>query len=382
MRIAISARSLDIQSGGAKEAIRKIVELVPKTDTNPDHKYYVYFDNEEIFKLYESSKYFTPRLIKLSFGFKSISKLIWDHLVLPAYMRRDQIDLGLFPKNIKPMTWFGKSIVLTYDLAYFIPELSAYEKFDTMYMKLMMPLSLRSSDRIISISNSTANDIKKFIPKINPDKIKVIHLDAVYKPNLVRIDIRKKFNLPESPYIFLSASLSPRKNIERAILAFAKVKNKIPHNLVITGGKAWGNNYVQDLLSKHQLESRFYKLGFVEDDLMPSVYAQADIYFHPSLYEGFGITLLEAMHAGLPVLASNVTSHPEVVEEAGLLFDPYDIDEMAAKLLLVASDKNLRAKLIERGNKQIKKFSWMKFAQEYVDVLNELENTINNKANS
>ena len=155
----------------------------------------------------------------------------------------------------------------------------------------------------------------------------------------------------EGPYILFVGNLFPYKNVKILIDAFLSIKDRIDHRLVIVGRR----EFSELALPVHE---RILYLGYIGQEDLPKIYCYADLLVHPSLSEGFGFTLLEAMACGTPVLASNRASMPEIVGDAGLLFDPTDCGELSSLLLSVLSRKALREELSEKGLRQAARFSW------------------------
>ena len=287
-------------------------------------------------------------------------------------MKDNNIDIMLFPKNVLPFFIRCKSVIVIHDLAYYITKLNAYPLIDTIYMQLMIKSSVNRANRIIAISENTKKDIIKFTG-ITDDKITVIHeaSDKKYRPiiNETELDkIRNKYNLSKK-IIVSHYSLSPRKNIVRLLTAFNSIKHKIPHKLVLVGGGSFNSKIEHNLIDK---DSNVVNLGYVADEDMPYLYNLADLFVYPSLYEGFGLPPLEAMACGCPVITSNTSSMPEVVGDAGIMVDPYDVSGLAKSIHKVLTDDKLREDRIRKGLEWAKKFSWEKCARETLNVLEDV----------
>jgi glycosyltransferase involved in cell wall biosynthesis len=373
MKIGISARGIDFQSGGAKLYIEKFLEHLKELDS--PHTFVVFHDLEQNKGKYQTENiqevFIAPSPIfnKLN---RNLGRFIWDQVQLPLTLNSYlDIEVMFFAKYEKPFFVSHPSVVAFLDLAYLLPGLNAYPWAPNLYKKLTIPYSARHSQAVITISKHTQRDVYQLISGIDTDKVHPVYLDAGYKEN-GKSDhryVRDKYGIGETPYVFLSSSLSPRKNIIRALRAIALIKEEIPHKFVMTGGKSWKVKNIAEEVEKLNLQDKFLKIGFVDDEDMHSIFQEADVYFHPSLYEGFGLTLLEAMYAKTPVAYSHISSHPEVAGEAGLPFDPYDVQEMAAVLKRLCLDKHLQQELAEKGLENIKRFSWAKMTGEIVDIL-------------
>ena len=353
MKIGIAARGLGGQ-GGPKQYIESLTSALLKIDR--ENEYY-YFYNSPDYK----GKYPEANEIVL----KSSSRLIWDYYLIPKAVQDYNIDVMLFPKNVLPFNISCKSVIVIHDLAYYMPELNAYPFIDTAYMKLMIKSSVKRTNHIIAISESTKKDIIKFTGA-EDEKITVVYeaSDGKYEQIFDKSEldvIKKKYILPEQ-FIFCCDSITPRKNTIRLLNAFNVIKDKVPHKLVLTGGVSWKSKKVSDLVDS--MKDNVIKLGYVPDEDMPLLYNLADIFVYPSLYEGFGLPPLEAMACGCPVITSNTSSIPEVVGEAGVMVDPYNIDDLAKAIYEVLTDGKLREDMIKKGLGRAKQFNWEKCANE------------------
>ena len=237
----------------------------------------------------------------------------------------------------------------------------------------MIKSSLKRADGVISVSQNTKSDIIKLIGT-DENKIKIVYeaADSKYKKTIDIIklkEIKAKYKLCDK-FIFYSGSLSPRKNMVRFLLAYDKIKAKIPHKLVLTGGRSWNDRNVREIIN--QMGESVIKLGYVNDEDMPFVYNLADLFVYPSLYEGFGLPPLEAMACGCPVITSNTSSIPEVVGDAGVMVDPHDVDELAKAMYEVLTNYDLRESMVKKGLERARKFSWEKCARECLIVVKEV----------
>ncbi len=168
-------------------------------------------------------------------------------------------------------------------------------------------------------------------------------------------------------------TLQPRKNIERLIEAFAKLIIKHPNlSLLVVGKKGWLYEGILEAPKKFGIKESVRFIDFVQDQELPSLYKNAKCFVLPSLYEGFGLPVLEAMKYGCPVVTSNVSSLPEAGGDAALYVDPQNVNDIAEKIDKVLSDPKLREEMVKKGHEQVKKFSWEKTARETLRVLEEI----------
>jgi glycosyltransferase involved in cell wall biosynthesis len=361
MKIGFSARGLSIPSGGVRQYIESILPALAGQ-----------IDKDELFVFYNDEKFcgLAPNCSEILI--KGNNKIIWDLILLPQMLKKLGIDAVIFPKNVVPFNATYHCFAVIHDLAYFDKKLNAYPLLDTIYMRMMIPRSVLQATHIFAVSESTKKDIIHYT-KCSPKKLTVTYeaADEIYRPiqNQETLNtVRSKFNLPDR-FILYAGSLSPRKNIITLLRAFAAISNKIPHNLVLTASKSWKDKQVYKTINQLKLTTRINKLGYVSAEDMPSLYNIADVFVYPSLYEGFGLPVLEAMQCGCPVVASNVTSIPEVAGNAALLIDPFDVNALAEAIFVTLTDSNVREKLISSGFKQAGKFSWNLCAQKMLDTI-------------
>jgi len=259
----------------------------------------------------------------------------------------------IVPPNIK-----GTVITTIHDMA--------YKKFpgtlDPKNLKRLeksIDYSVQRSNYIITISESSKKDILEEFD-IPESKILIVSPSYSIKPSNLNIeDINCKYDI-NSSYILYVGNLEPRKNIPRLIEAFAELK-KLPsfnHKLVIAGGKGWMYNEIFEIIDKLNISSDIVFTGFVSDSEKTALYKYADLFVFPSLYEGFGIPILESMAMGTPVVCSDSSSMPEAGGDAAFYVDPLDVESIANGIKTVISDNDLRQSMINKGYEQIKKFSW------------------------
>ena len=257
------------------------------------------------------------------------------------------------PKNIK-----GKIIITIYDTVFF----TAPETMGDMKTISEYKYAAEKSDLIITISESAKSDIIKYF-NVDEKKIQIvtpgIDLEK-YSYNYTDIEfenIRKKYNLPQN-YILYLGTIEPRKNIERIVKAFKRYKKEINDDLklVIVGNKGWKYENIMKLIES--MGTDIIITGYIDEEDKIPIYKLAQFFTFPSLYEGFGMPVLEAMAAGVPVVTSNVSSLPEVAGDAAILVDPLSEDEIFEAYKKILSDKKLRRDMIQKGLEQAKKFQW------------------------
>ena len=300
---------------------------------------------------------------------------------LPIWLFKNKIDLLFSTHQLSMPIWQPcRAIGSVLDIIPFhYPD--DFPKFVGLYYRWIIPVSLLFKKSIFTISRYTRTDIASslFIPE---KKIRVIHLAAAEtmipkENNEHNRSILEKYGI-KWPYILYHGNNRPHKNIRRLLYAFKNVlancNKKIV--LVITGRDVPGERE-RDLGGLRQeveslgLGDHVYFTGYIDEEDLPVIYSFCECFAFPSLYEGFGLPVLEAMACGAPVICSNRSSLPEIAGDAAILFNPLDIDEMTAALQKILDDGSLRADLRQRGILQAQKFSWDKMAQEMLSLFRE-----------
>lgn len=296
----------------------------------------------------------------------------WEQGYLPLKLRKANIDVYHGPNYVLPI--FSKNgLVLTiYDMTLFASQ-EWYKPISRFRVQRLLKTSAKRAHKIITGSENSKRDIIEIL-KVPEEKVQVIYIgiDDVYRP----IDDRRGLDFVKTRYGITSrfilhvGSLNPRKNIPRLIDAYNMLPAKIlkEYELVIVGKKSWKADKIFAETKKLGLEDRVIFTGFVADSDLPLLMNAADLLAFPSLYEGFGIPPLEAMACGTPVVASNTSSIPEVVGDAALLFDPYNVEEIANAMYRALTNEQLRDELRQKGFERAKQFSWEKAARETLAV--------------
>lgn len=300
----------------------------------------------------------------------------WDQLYLPTELMKRDVDVYHAPSFILPLMRPCKTVVTYHDAtSKLFPENLGAKVSD--YYDKWSEISARNADYIICNSEYTANDLMKYYG-ISGDKVEVTYPAALpqYRPHddVDLTSIQKQYGL-EHPYILYVGTIEMRKNIGLMLQAFAHIKRNrgIRHQMLLVG-RVRENFEVEKIIRKLGLSQDVVLAGYVPDDDMPRLYSAADLCVYVSLYEGFGLPPLEAMRCGTPVVVSNVTSIPEVVGDAGIMVDPYNVDEIAAGLYKVLTDTALRERMRSRGLQRAEMFSWAKAARQTLNIYNRMVN--------
>ncbi|MBC2717422.1 MAG: glycosyltransferase family 4 protein [Desulfobacteraceae bacterium] len=239
-------------------------------------------------------------------------------------------------------------------------------------MKRSLKQAVDKADAIICVSRSTAEEVESYVGRNLTDRIHVIHEGVAphffEKTNSDCLASLKKLPVNGVPFILATGKISPRKNVVRIIQALSKISDIIPHHLVLVGGSGWDMAEVVKEINNPAVAHRIHRVGYVSDEQLRDLYSLASLYVHPSLYEGFGLTVLEAMAAGCPVVTSNIYSLPEVTGDAALLVDPYKVDEIAGAIQAICLDDSLERDLVRRGRTRAINFTWDRCAGKVAEV--------------
>jgi glycosyltransferase involved in cell wall biosynthesis len=331
------------------------------------HRYRLYFNRPPAVELF-------PMTADLELRIMTFPRL-WTHLRLSWEMARQPPDVLFVPAHVLPLVHPQSSVVTVHDLGYlYYPE--AHPLLDRLYLDLSTRYNARVASRVIAVSQATKDDLIQHYG-IEPDKITVVYSghDETMQPVEDEATIEKvkaRYGI-RGDYILYVGTLQPRKNLERLLEAYAIVRKQAQRDetpcLVIAGRKGWLYNQIFQHIVRLDLESKVIFPGYVPQDDLPALLSGACLFVFPSLYEGFGLPVLEAMACGTPVLCSNASSLPEVAGEAALLVDPIDVKSMAEAMNCLLQDEGLRTQLVERGFQQVRRFSWDRCARETLAVL-------------
>jgi glycosyltransferase involved in cell wall biosynthesis len=288
-------------------------------------------------------------------------------------------DISHFFNFIIPPFVPGKKIVTIHDMAFrqFPETVRAKTKF---MLRLNLRKTIKRADLIVTVSEFSRQEILNFY-NYPAEKIKVIHngVDPLIYHERVRDEqkdamqkLRTKYGIG-GKYILYLGTIEPRKNLERLIKAYALVKSRHADFplLVLAGGKGWLYDGIFRTAKESRLENQVIFTGYVSDEEKPPLLAGAEMFCFPSLYEGFGMPVLEAMACGTPVLVSNNSSLPEVAGDAAVLVNAYSIEDMASSMERLYFDGELRRQLREKGIERAKKFTWQNAAKQLYDLYKE-----------
>lgn len=363
MTIGIDANEANVErrvgiSEYAYQILNKLYEFRKKGITS--HSFIIYLKSQPK-GLPDENYWWKYRIVKPS--------KLWTQIGLPIslFLKRD-IDVFLTLTHYAPRFSPVPTVISVMDLSYLhFPD--TFRKNDLYQLKKWTKYSVLKAKRVITISRSSKNDIIKHY-SVPSERVDVVHL------GLKEINMHgtskslEEFGI-KKPFILFVGTLQPRKNIISLIKAFSLLSDEIKdnHQLVIVGKRGWLYDDILKAPAMLGVEDKTLFLDYVKNSDLPNFYKKAEVFVLPSLYEGFGLPILEAMRYGCPVIASNVSSMPEAGGDAALYFDPNDIEDISQKIEKVLLDKSLRQKMIQKGSSHYKKFTWEKAADEVLKAV-------------
>jgi glycosyltransferase involved in cell wall biosynthesis len=299
---------------------------------------------------------------------RRLIRIAWEQIALPLAARRRSLDLLHGMAFVTPLLAPCPTVVTVYDLSFiYFPD--RYPLLQRMYLTSQTRRSCRSARHVVTISESGRQDVSRLFG-IPLDRISVIHpgVDLSFFPRSDNeiADFRARQNLP-SQYILHVGTLQPRKSIPTLIKAFSKLRRP-DLELVLVGGRGWAYDEIFHLVRELDLERQVRFTGYVSDGELPLWYNAAAVLVFPSVYEGFGLPVAEAMACGTPVVAANTSAIPEAAGAAARLFKAQDATALSEHMAAVLDDPDLKAKMREQGLLQARQFSWERAGQELVDI--------------
>lgn len=310
---------------------------------------------------------------------KPVASLIWHASVLPGEIRKVEADVLYLPAGNRRLVPFAPipAAAVVHDLSSFHVK-GKYDPLRMLYVKRFLPWLIRRTEKVITISSSSASDITN-LARYPEEKVTIIGLgydQKVFRPHdrgLCHNTLGMRYEGFPRHYLFYISRLEhPGKNHVGLLHAYKKVLDVDPGfkpDLVFAGGRWNGAEVIDRTISDLGLGDRVHMLGFVADDDLPLLYSGADALVFPSLFEGFGLPIIEAQASGIPVAAADISSLPEVVGQAGVLFDPYDTDAIADAIRRIDADAQLRKRLVEDGFVNARRFTWHEAAEQSLEIL-------------
>lgn len=345
----------------ARNIVRSLLSIDDKNEylllhTNPEH-IGKYADHENVDEVFLPSRH----------------PVFWDQYQVPRYLADKKIDLLLNTKFSVPFAGKYKKLMVLHGASWYRhPEL--YGRFDVFYTRLMLPVYCRKSDFLISNSDLTTKDYRSIF-SIPENKIRTVNLAAgsEFQPvtDQERLDqVRRRYRLPEE-FLLTVTSYDPRKNFGTLVTALEECRKVKDLSLVVVGKDCDKYNADFDVEARG-LGNNIHYPGWIEQGDLPAIYSLASAFVFPSVYEEFGIPVVEAISTGCPVISSSTGAIPDLLGDAALLCDPFDTEQLTKNILSVTQDDQVREALIRKGFDRSQQFSWNLAASATLAIFDEV----------
>jgi glycosyltransferase involved in cell wall biosynthesis len=373
LRIGIDYTAAVKQQGGIGRFVRGLVDGLAGVDQFNEYLLLCFLRGKERREIPATqTSNFRERLIPIP---ERIMAILWHRfsLPIPVDIATGQVDVFHAPNFVLPPLRHGASVLTIHDLSFLLhPE--CHEESLRSYLEKAVPVSMARADVITTDSHSARNELICLLDA-DPERVEVVYggVDDRFRPMEREWELlsatRQRFGI-NYPFILNVGIIEPRKNLVNLVQAYQRLKTRLRlgHRLVIAGSKGWLYSDVFRKVRDLHLEDDVVFLGYVPEEDLPALFNLADLFVYPSLYEGFGLPVVEAMACGTPVVTSNTSSLPEVVGEAGLMVPPADIDALENAMERGLCDLALRDKLKIDGVQQAAKFSWRRAAESLLRV--------------
>ncbi len=362
MVIAVNTRFLLKESlEGIGYFTRETFRLLTKQ--YKEHQFYFLFDRP-----YDEAFVFSSNVTPIIVSPPARHPLLWKYwydVKIPSLLKKIKADVFVSPDGFCSLTTKIPQCLIIHDLG-FLHHPEAYKKTHQAFYKRYTPYFLKKAKQIATVSHFSKNDIITQY-KIADEKINIVHSAAkeIFHPLNIeqKISVKKKY-AEEKEFFIYTGAIQPRKNLVNLLKAFSLFKKRQHSNwkLVLAGRLAWKNDDFLALLKTYKYRQDVITTGYIAESELALLTGSAYAMIYPSVFEGFGVPVLEAMKSEIPVLTSANTSMQEIGEEAALYFDPLNVIDMADKLMLIYKDEDLRNSMIQKGKKRAEEFSWQSTA--------------------
>ncbi|MDF2523229.1 MAG: mshA 3 [Clostridiales bacterium] len=368
MKIGVDARFLAATKSGVGYYVSSILEQLAEIDKK--NEYYLY-SNCSLGNIFSNSRFpnFHHRIAESSYA------NWWLQMIVPGLLEQDEIDVFWGGGFVLPIRGSRvKKVVTIHDFVFArFPDMLPARQ--VLHLKFGVPVYVSKADHVLVDSESTARDLRQLC-NYPADKITVAHLAAretfftsLTKPQIDNVLLKYKL----SPgYLLFVGTIEPRKGVDTILKALAlyKQRNGETPNFVAVGQIGWKVKQIPELVKQLGLEANVRFLEYVPDEDLPALYQGAKLLVYPSLYEGFGLPVAEAMASGLPVITSNASSLPEVGGDAAMFVSPGNEEELATALERIRNNPELLNEMVEKGYRQVCRFSWRQTAEKTLAVFN------------
>ena len=373
MKIGINL--LSIVTGGAEIYVIKLIENLAMIDKENQYEVFISQEKRGQFDVDQHNFKFIELSSKLSIPYY---RIIWEQTILPVILKKNKIDILFSSGNIDILFSPCKTVITIQVIQPFsVPEMFP-SKMKLYYLRAMIRLSSKMADKIITVSTTTKNELIKYLGVSSSKIVSVYHGVDTHPNVLSESEIKRKFGIRKD-YILSISSVYKFKNYVSLIRGFKILRERYDQNyqLVIVGKHIETDYYLQMLRTIDELclTHEVILIDGVPHDETYLLYSGANLYVFPSYCETFGMTQIEAMACGIPVVTSNISVMPEICADAAIYFDPSNPNDIAEKMNQVLASENLRNKLVNNGLKRARYFSWEKSAIEHLSVFEEVYRT-------
>jgi len=375
MRIGIDCRTVLNPGRGEQAGVGHYTYYLVKNLLRLDKKneYVLFFDAR---MERERAQEFEQKNVTIKYfpfsQYRRFLPVAYSQILTAAYLYKERLDVYHAPATSIPLSYRGKAVVTVHDLAiYKHPRLFPSGQF--LSTKLVVPKSIRRARKVIVVSEATKRDVQQLF-HVSDKKLRVIYEGFVReRPGKTVVDVREKYGLRE--YVLFVGTIEPRKNLVSLIKGFSSVANTPSMkklDLIIAGAPGWKYGDVLKAIKETKLAGRVRYIGYVPHADKVHLMSGATVFAFPSLYEGFGLPVLEALSLGTPVVTSNVSSLPEVAGTAAVFVNPKKPKDIGLAIAKLAGNAQLRKRLVAEGQRRAAMFTWDGAARETLQVYQEV----------
>lgn len=367
-RVGIDARKLT--DFGIGSYVRNLVESIARRPEAQTYAFRIYVRSEDRAVLSALPDNFT--LVdedSPGYSVSELTRFAWRLL-------RDRLDLFHATHYVIPPLARARAVVTIHDIIHVLYPQFLPSRAALLYARVMIRRALKRADRILTVSYNSKRDLVDYFG-IAPARIDVVYNGVAPRfhadvPRAERDRVVAKYGLPR-PYLLFLGGEKPHKNVRNVIRAYAEARREraLPHALVLAGPMPKNRNRVEALIAALDVESRVLRPGVVPEEDLPGLFAGADAFLYPTLYEGFGLPVIEAMACGVPVLTSSTSALQEVAGRYACLVDPMDVEAIARGIVALATDPQRRAEFTELGKRRARDFSWDRAAEQTLKIYAE-----------
>ena len=367
-RIGIDARKL--KDYGIGSYVRNLVEAISRRPEAAAYDFRLYVRGEDLAAFPSLGDNFsTVQEDSPGYSVSELTRFAWR-------LMRERLDLYHSTHYVIPPLARARAVVTIHDIIHVLYPQFLPNRAALVYARVMIRRALNRADRILTVSYNTKRDLVDYFG-VPPARVEVVYngVSSRFRPDLPREErdrVAAKYRLPR-PYLLFLGGEKPHKNVRNVLRAFAQARKEraLPHSLVLAGPMPKNRSRVEAIIAALELESRVCRPGIVPEEDLPGLYAGADAFLYPTLYEGFGLPVVEAMASGVPVLTSSTSALQEIAGGYALLVDPMDVDAIAKGIVLLATDPARRAEFVELGKRRARDFSWDRAAERTLQIYAE-----------